>query len=477
MAIGYVIRMGDKTSCGGQVLEGNPGFLIDGMPQARQGDSVSCGVTGQTYRIIGGIQDIFTEGGLAAGSLDSVSSCPCQATLLPSSYGFSYESDSGSPTSQRREPATSTRTGETANASRHSLAPQTVSHSSTTRAAGASNPSQDNSEAAEPGFHIVPYSMSRSALEAALFDSPSLEVLSKFRTLNPGQGTIKAGSMIILSDPRNRTCTREEALLMEAAEIVNKALEPLTEEEADFMARHHEEISTFLAHTAAAVGVGEAMFSRNLNNVKANMEAVRDLYMKSFDRNGNLNSSQFFAERARLFTDLDNNLSPLTRKVIGFPNHPKLKTALGLSTRSLVHHWKKAGVSSPIPGYATHIEQVSRTAKILKAGGWVGTTIGGGASYLKVQKVCSEGTPEACEKVKFTETGSFLGGLGGGAVTGGVAASVGAGLVCTAIGIGTAGVGGIVCGIVVVGAGSYAGGAIGSRIGEGIGEIIYKQSR
>ncbi|MFD2645098.1 PAAR domain-containing protein [Pseudomonas japonica] len=477
MAIGYVTRLGDKTSCGGQVLQGNPDFLIDGMPQARQGDSVSCGVTGKTYQIVGGIQDIFTEGGLAAGSLDSISSCPCQATLLPGSYGFAYESDSGSPTSRWREPAISTREGEAANASQHSLAPETASRSSTPRTAGAGNPSQDSGEATEPGFYIVPYSMSRSALEAALFDNPSLEALSKFRVLNPSQGTVKGGSMIILSDPRNHSCTREEALLQQAAAIVNKALEPLTEEEADFMARHHEEISTFLAHTAAAVGVGEAMFSRNLNNVKNSMEAMQKLHIDSFDRDGNLKSSQFRAERARLFADLNTNLSPLTRKAIGFPDHPKLKTALGLSTRSLVHHWKKAGTSGPIPGYATHIERVSRTAKILKLGGWVGTTVGGGASYVKVQQVCSEGNSEACRKVKFTETGSFFGSLAGGLGGGAFAGSVGAGPLCVAIGMGTATVGGIICGIVVVGAGSYAGGQFGSWSGGAIGEIIYEETR
>ncbi|MEE1924945.1 hypothetical protein V0R50_15925 [Pseudomonas sp. 148P] len=264
---------------------------------------------------------------------------------------------------------------------------------------------------------------------------------------------------------------------MEAAEIVNKALELLTEEEADFMARHQEEISTFLAHTAAAVGGDEAMFSRNLNNVKANMEAVQDLYMRSFDRNGNLNSSQFCAERARVFAELSTNLSPLTRKAIGFPGHRKLKTALGLSTRSLVHHWKKAGALGPIPGYATHIGQVSKTAKIVKAGGWVGTAIGGGASYVKVQQVCSAGDEQACTKVKYTEGGSLLGGVAGGAVVGAALAKGGAGLLCVALGVPTFGIGAIACGIVVVGAGSLAGGMLGSKYGADAGELIFESSR
>ena len=45
------------------------------------------------------------------------------------------------------------------------------------------------------------------------------------------------GSMIVLSDPSNLQCTREEALLMEAAAKTNEALKPLSASEANFMAR------------------------------------------------------------------------------------------------------------------------------------------------------------------------------------------------------------------------------------------------
>lgn len=298
MAIGYVIRMGDRTSCGGQVLQGNPESIIDGMPLARQGDSVSCGVTGQIYQIIGGIEHYQDEGRLAAGNLDSFSSCPCQATLLPGDCDFTYESGVGGTAARWSESSTSTRNGDGPNALARPSATQAGDR---TLSPGATAPSpHGDSEIAEPGFYIAPYSMSRSALEAALFDKPSLETLAMFRALNPGQGTIKGGSMIILSDPRNQTCTREQALLMEAAAIVNEALKPLSEEEADFMARHHGEISTFLAHTAAAVGVGEAMFSRNLNNVKRGMEDLQKLHIDAFerDRDHKLKSPAFLANAA-----------------------------------------------------------------------------------------------------------------------------------------------------------------------------------
>lgn len=53
-------------------------------------------------------------------------------------------------------------------------------------------------------------------------------------------------------------------------------------------------------------------------------------------------------------------------------DYSKLKTALGISTKSLVHHWNKAGAPSQILGYATHVEATSRAAKYMYAGGYKG---------------------------------------------------------------------------------------------------------
>ena len=48
-------------------------------------------------------------------------------------------------------------------------------------------------------------------------------------------------------------------------------------------------------------------------------------------------------------------------------DHSKLKTALGISSRSLVHHWDKAGAPGQIPGYATHVSATSRAAQYMKS--------------------------------------------------------------------------------------------------------------
>jgi hypothetical protein len=329
----------------------------------------------------------------------------------------------------------------------------------------------------EPGFYVVPKSTTREQLEAALFSVRNPAVISKFESLNPHLGDVKAGSMIVLSDPNNLQCTREEALLMEAAAKTNEALQPLSADEADFMARHRDEIETFLAQGSTAIGMGEAMFAKNLEDVKTTLRDIEALHQRAFQKDGHLRSPAFFAERKHLLGQLNTRLTTMTRKSIGLPDHPNLKSALGISSRSLVHRWTKAGAAEQIPGYATHIAGVAKAAKVVKYGGWIGTALGGGASYLKVQEVCAAGNTEACARIQYTETGSFTGGVAGGALAGAVLTGPAVGTLCVALGVPTGGLATLACGVIAVGAGSLAGGAVFGAAGEKLGDVIYETSR
>ena len=324
----------------------------------------------------------------------------------------------------------------------------------------------------QPGFYLVPKSTTAQELEAHLFRSPASSVIAKYRALNPGLDQVKAGQLIVLSDPNNPRCTREEALLMAAASKVNKALEPLTPEEADFMARHRPEIETFLKYGSTAIGVGESIFSSQVKGVETVLTEIEALHQDSFKRDGHLRSAQFFKERQQLFRRLDAQLTSLIKTGVGFPDHPDIKTALGISSRSLVHHWTQAGAPGQIPGYATHLESVVKASRYLKYGGWIGTAIGGGASYLKVQEVCAAGNTEACEKVRFTETGGFLGGVGGG-----IAAGAGLTWACGLLAPPTAGVALLGCAILVVGGGWLAGSYGLGKLGEFAGEVVYEVAK
>ena len=464
MAEGHFIRLGDKTTCGGKVKDADTRVMMYGLAHAREGDPVTCGVDGQTYRIEGGISSMVSHGRLVAGTLDSFSGCPCKATLIASDFTGSYGSSrSAAPHAARavRQPS--------------ALATSNPVASPSSLATARSNPKPIpfNTSVQEPGFYVVPKSTTREQLEASLFTLRDPAVMGKFKLLNPNLGDIKAGSMVVLSDPNNYQCTREEALLMDVAAKTNRVLETLSPEEADFMVQHRDAIQTFLTYGSNAIGIGASIFKNNLDNVDKTLREIEALHQRSFSRDGHLSSPTFFAERQQLFAKLDTHMTSLTRKGIGFPDHPNLRRALGISNRSLVHRWTEAGSAQHIPGYASHLEGVAKASKYLKYGGWVGTAVGGGASAMKVQDVCMAGNAEACKRVKFTEAGSFVGGIGGGALAGGLTAPLVGGL-CVALTVPTAGFAPLACSILVVGIGSYAGGEFGGVLGEMVGEQIYE---
>lgn len=84
MSVGYFLRIGDRSTCGGKILTGDSTFQWNGVSAAREGDTVSCGKHSGVYKILGGVNDGFDEGRLLAGSLDSFSSCPCRSRFTPS---------------------------------------------------------------------------------------------------------------------------------------------------------------------------------------------------------------------------------------------------------------------------------------------------------------------------------------------------------------------------------------------------------
>ncbi|WP_391529018.1 S-type pyocin domain-containing protein [Photorhabdus akhurstii] len=90
MAIGYYLLVGDKTTCGGQIITGDHTMTFNGRATAREGDKVTCGKHPGTYTIVGGISDMFDMGQRLAGTLDSVSTCPCRARFI-NSVMDSYE--------------------------------------------------------------------------------------------------------------------------------------------------------------------------------------------------------------------------------------------------------------------------------------------------------------------------------------------------------------------------------------------------
>jgi uncharacterized Zn-binding protein involved in type VI secretion len=104
MSIGYYIGLGDKTECGGQVIEGDRTISWHGLIHSLEGHLATCGKDLKAYPIRGGISRFTNNGRRVAGTLDSFCGCPCNARLLPSTFTATYEGEV-SPALPSRTPA------------------------------------------------------------------------------------------------------------------------------------------------------------------------------------------------------------------------------------------------------------------------------------------------------------------------------------------------------------------------------------
>ncbi|NNB43726.1 PAAR domain-containing protein [Pseudomonas chlororaphis] len=487
----FVIREGDPTTTGGKVIAGSATTFVVDQRVARIADPVWCPVC-QTvgyiaeghHTLLDNQQATAVEGGLVQCG------CPTGANRLIATQNSVMSGDQptipldsdyiGPAVINTQRWADAIHKGYPQNEFADAVPRDRVRGLSVAHGDIVSPPLsvQDTQHLVEPGFHIVQTPMTRAALESVLFGQADEAVLEKFRRLNPQlSNDAKPGQIVVLSHPDNYQCSREEALLMDAAEKVSAALASMSDEEAAFMLKYRAQVESILSYGSTTLNVGTAAAGNHMEGLKRTLLDIEALHQKFFLRDGHLRSVEFFSERRKLFGQLDANLTSITKMSIAFPDHPSLKSALGISSRSLVHRWTQAGAVGQIPGYATHIEGVSRASKILKWGGWIGTALGGGASYVKVQDVCLAGNKEACEKVKFTETGSFSGGVGGGVVAGVFLTSSMAGSICVAMGVPTGGVGSVVCGLVVIGGGSYVLGEAGNGFGAYLGEVVYEAGK
>ncbi|WP_313650745.1 PAAR domain-containing protein [Pseudomonas soli] len=324
----------------------------------------------------------------------------------------------------------------------------------------------------EPGFHIVQRSTSFPQLLMRLFEVRGSLPVAHLQRLNPtfAQG-FKAGEIFVIGAPDNtHACTREEAELMAAAQRAREALTEMNAQEADFMMRHQSEIAGLLEDASLSMGVVQTMMARSLEEVQGTLRGIEHLHQQQFQKHGHLKSPEFFNARKELFQKLDAQLKiTFLNKHMDLGSHDSLRRDLGISSRSLVHHWSRAGGPGQIPGYSTHLDKLAKMSNYLKYGGSVGIILGGSSSLLKIQEACRAGETIACKKIRFTESGNFAGGLAGGTASGFLARHV-FGAACLSFGPVSA----TVCVIAVTGATTLAGSMAGMAAGERSGEVLFE---
>ncbi len=264
-------------------------------------------------------------------------------------------------------------------------------------------------------------------------------------------------------------CTQEEAHLMEAAEEVAEALKDLSPEDADFMTEHQAQIAAILGSVSTWAGVTAAGMEKHMGDITRSLVKLEELYGDTYRRYGRLNVPEFFARRKDILTELDGKLfnSSKIRSFLSLGSHPTLQKSLGVSSKSLVHHWKKSGGVGPIPGYSKYVRTMERATSYMKGGGYLAIGVGDVSSALIIKEACEAGSSGTCARIAITETSKFAGMSWGGMQAAKIAVKESA-YVCWKLSKDPRRF--AVCNIAVVAGSSYAGAELGAIAGAAVGE-------
>lgn len=461
MPTGHFLRIGDKTTCGGSILSGSPNHSFGGIATARNGDAVSCGKDTKIYHIAGGIPNYMIHGIAAAGTLNSRSTCPCNARFISSFPNASYWLEEAKPvkaapvaaplvaTVPPREPA---------------KVAEPVQHAQSAK----KEPTSDKREGIDAGFVVLPYGGTTEAWQRLLFtENPPAGAKELFTTLNGADGRYKAGSIMLLVDP-DKQDDEQITHMQKAKARIDAALEPLTHKEANFLHKHYATIANFSSFADKGIGLAADPVGKYFENIEKILKEIQDTYKDTYMTSGSLIGEQFYVRRAQLFKELERELKVgFLNKAMKFGEYTKIKNSLGLSTSSITHKWNETGISD-IEGYATHIERAAKYVAAMRYVGYVGIGFSALHSINEINEACSVGREDECTKKKYAEIGSFAGSTGGGILAGGMAVPL-----CIAIGVGTAGTGGLVCAVIAGGTLGYVGGEAGGWGGEKVGNTLY----
>lgn len=472
MATGYFLTVGDKTTCGGRIITGCENHSFYGRATARNGDKYICGEDGKIYHIAGGIPNYIIHGVSAAGTLHSRGRCGCKCRFIPSNWNDSYNFESESKLQSARpapKPVAS---------AKPEVQPKTVAQPAPAPAPVA--PSEPRIPV-DAGYCILPYGGSAPAFDRYIFDNPPAGTRELYRSLNTNVSR-KAGSIFLLVDPDKQDSKQIEHMKA-AQEKLDKALAPLTDQQARFLYKNKDTVEMFAAAASTANNVysysGQATEAakRYFERVEKILKEIETTYKNQYLTSGTLIGEQFYVERGRLFKELDSVLKMFMKHRFMFNQYADLKSALGLSTHSITHRWDETGVGD-IEGYATHIEKLAKYIKLMDVAGKIGVGLSALDTASKITEACAVGRD--CAKTAFTSIGEFSGSMFGGMVASQLidkgAATAVCSLVLGAATVEAGGAGALLCTIGVAGGIGYGsdkffGSTFGS-VGEYLGKML-----
>lgn len=222
--------------------------------------------------------------------------------------------------------------------------------------------------------------------------------------------------------------------------------------------------NTFASGLVAGVSIQTKALGRTLKNLESH-------YVQTFRSHGKL-TPQFYAHRQQLYSALDTNMGSLSRTLaLGTPRDLEARSALKISTKSQVLHWKRFGTEGGVKGFQPHFDRLAQTTRYLRNGGLLTIAIDGALTYDTIKKACKS-NDRFCHKTAAVESSGFAGRVVGGSL-GGLAA-YGA---CSAIfALPSAGSSFLWCGLVAGAAGGFLGGTGFGYWGEKRAEAIFESN-
>ncbi|WP_426149616.1 hypothetical protein [Pseudomonas sp. DC3000-4b1] len=318
-----------------------------------------------------------------------------------------------------------------------------------------------------PRTFINPRTQSYQALKAST--PMSGHALGKFDVLNGHivNSVALAGELVIIGDPSTPSCTSHEAFLMGQAAYVRSSLLASGMEDDDFFLENFELLQTMLSHASIGAGAASDGWSRHLNNIKSTLEEILQAH-RDYLRSGLRGRDAFYAKRTALFMKLEAQLSSIAAHGSGLRKKGKIKRALGISTRSFLHHGE-------IAGYAEKVFGVARAASLAKKGAYIGIALDMTSTALEIHKACTIGREEECRRAKYVESSALVGSLAGSSV-GGMAGGIAARFACAfVLGVSSGGPGALVCAVVGGAAGGKIVGDLGGTGAKFLGGEVYQE--
>lgn len=392
---------------------------------------------------------------LLAGSAHSRGTCSCHCRFIPH-LNITYRYDNYILASY-----------ESANRSQNStpLAPATRKIS-------------ESRQSVEPGFCVVPELTTPKSYEYELMVNPPSGVKELYHQLNPEKKK-KPGSILVVADPLSRS-PEKIAQVQTARDKIDKALEPLTNEEAKLLYENRTSIDIFssnlysdaLGQSGDILGYIKDAGGGYYEEINKILNEIQELYKKTYSQNsGRISGEEFFGQRERLFKKLDGILNKFSKEQLNLKQYEQIKQTLGLSTKSIMHKWDQTGVKD-IEGYANYIEKSAKLMKIMRTTGFIGIGLDFASYTTNVYDACAKGRESECRKAAIMEyskfgykqTASIAGGAVGG-IMGRAACTWVLGLITSEAG----GTGAALCLATGI-ASSIAGGKVMEKVGEKLGE-------